>query len=141
MKQHVAVDDGTSSTLASSFSLEWGSSALSIDLNKGSLASDGIVLALVVDDEGVTVDDLPRENEDLDFFGVDYSCTHKCHHKMQPARKVAFVYAATGRRYLGCPLKGAERCRWVKWIDELWGPCSHDQLCECGTNRTIGQHF
>ncbi|XP_044958275.1 uncharacterized protein LOC123409435 [Hordeum vulgare subsp. vulgare] len=74
----------------------------------------------IVRDEGVVVDELPREIEDPEFFGVVSSSAHKCHHNMHPARKVAFVYASTGRRFLGCPLNGAERCRWVMWIDEPW---------------------
>ena len=40
---------------------------------------------------------------------------------MHPARKVAYIYAATGRRFLGCPLSGADRCPWFLWIDEAWG--------------------
>ncbi|KAE8787449.1 hypothetical protein D1007_38617 [Hordeum vulgare] len=76
----------------------------------------------IVRDEGIVVDELPREIEDPGFFGVVSSSAQKCHHNMHPARKVAFVYASTGRRFLGCPLNRAERCRWVMWIDEPWRP-------------------
>ncbi|KAF7077804.1 hypothetical protein CFC21_082315 [Triticum aestivum] len=69
-----------------------------------------------------TADVPPEEIPDPEFFSIDTSSPHRCHHEMRLARKVAFVYAATGRRFLGCPLSGPDRCSWFMWIDEAWGP-------------------
>ncbi|VAH25770.1 unnamed protein product [Triticum turgidum subsp. durum] len=74
---------------------EGGSSVISTDLSHGSVESGE---------------------------SLQTSSPHRCHHVMRPARKVAFVYAATGRRFLGCPLSGPDRCSLFMWIDEAWGP-------------------
>lgn len=58
---------------------------------------------------------------DRDFCGIDTPSDHKCHHRLNPARKVAFVCAVTSRTFLGCPHYGNKRCSWLKWIDEPWG--------------------
>uniref|UniRef100_A0A8R7TKR3 Zinc finger GRF-type domain-containing protein n=1 Tax=Triticum urartu TaxID=4572 RepID=A0A8R7TKR3_TRIUA len=96
---------------------EGGSSVISRDLSHGSVES-GESLQPVQP----TADVPPEEIPDPEFLGIDTSSPHRCHHEMRPARKVAFVYAATGRRFLGCPLSGPDRCSWFMWIDEAWGP-------------------
>nr|XP_051224084.1 uncharacterized protein LOC127342171 isoform X2 [Lolium perenne] len=46
----------------------------------------------------------------------------RCRHGDCPQRKVAFDMAATGRRFLGCPRQGADRCSFVVWVDDPWNP-------------------
>ncbi|VAI75859.1 unnamed protein product [Triticum turgidum subsp. durum] len=96
---------------------EGGSSVISTDLSHGNVES-GESLQPVQPTADVPPEEIPHP----EFFGIDTSYPHRCHHKMCPARKVAFVYTATGRRFLGCPLSGPDRCSWFMWIDEAWGP-------------------
>lgn len=30
--------------------------------------------------------------------------------------------ASTGRRFIGCPRKGSDRCSFIVWVDEPWNP-------------------
>jgi len=62
--------------------------------------------------------DIPQEVEYPCFFGTEINTCHRCFHGHMPERKVAFDMAATGRRFIGCPLKGRQRCRFVIWIDK-----------------------
>jgi len=39
-----------------------------------------------------------------------------------PERKVAFDMVLTGRKFLGYPHKGDQRCQFVLWIDKAWNP-------------------
>ncbi|KAI4985402.1 hypothetical protein ZWY2020_018032 [Hordeum vulgare] len=92
---------------------EGGSSIMGLDL-----ADESIESAQSLQLGGA---DIPNEIMDPDFCGIDTSSDHRCHHGLNPARKVAYASAATGRRFLGCPHHGNERCSWLKWIDEPWG--------------------
>ncbi|KAF7086481.1 hypothetical protein CFC21_089768 [Triticum aestivum] len=91
----------------SGYTGDGGSSITSMDLSHGSVESS---------------ESLQEEILDPEFFGVDTSSPHRCHHKMHPARKVAYIYVATGMMFLGCPLSGVDRCPWFLWIDEAWSP-------------------
>ncbi|KAI4993256.1 hypothetical protein ZWY2020_007569 [Hordeum vulgare] len=64
--------------------------------------------------------DIPDEFLDPDFCGIDTSSDHRCHHGLNPARKVA--YASQWEEVSHMPSPWNERCSWLKWIDEPWGP-------------------
>ncbi|KAK1678832.1 hypothetical protein QYE76_039680 [Lolium multiflorum] len=66
--------------------------------------------------------DLPREIRDPFFSVAELNTHHRCRHGEAPQRKVAFDMAATGRRFLGCPRQGADRCSFVAWVDDPWNP-------------------
>ncbi|KAI4993006.1 hypothetical protein ZWY2020_007319 [Hordeum vulgare] len=93
---------------------EGGSSIMDLDL-----ADESIESAPSLQLGGA---DILDEFLDPDFCGIDTSSDHICHHGLNPARKVAYASATTGRRFLGCPHHGDERCSWLNWIDEPWGP-------------------
>ncbi|XBH94174.1 hypothetical protein VPH35_085000 [Triticum aestivum] len=99
------------------YTVEGGSSITSMDLGHGSVESGESLQP-----EHRIVDEPSKDILDPEFYGIDTSSAHRCIHGMHPAKKVAFVYAATGRRFLGCPLSGDDMCHWFLWIDEPWGP-------------------
>uniref|UniRef100_A0A8R7UKT1 Zinc finger GRF-type domain-containing protein n=1 Tax=Triticum urartu TaxID=4572 RepID=A0A8R7UKT1_TRIUA len=129
------------------YTVEGGSSITSMDLGHGSVESGESLQVMFAISSFITspfrfflfrfaktrsslylqpehriVDEPSKDILDLEFYGIDMSSTHRCIHGMHPAKKVAFVYAATGRRFLGCPLSGDDMCHWFLWIDEPWGP-------------------
>ncbi|CAN6357137.1 unnamed protein product [Urochloa humidicola] len=62
---------------------------------------------------------VPEGTEDEFWGGVELESKHRCRHGKH-----------TGRRFLGCPLKGnAEKCRFVKWMDEEWPTRAQQAIC------------
>ncbi|KAE8817200.1 hypothetical protein D1007_05414 [Hordeum vulgare] len=83
---------------------EGGSSIMDLDLADESIESAPSLQPVRFLDVELGGADIPDEFLDPDFCGIDTSSDHRCHHGLNPARK------------------GNERCSWLKWIDEPWGP-------------------
>ncbi|CAO2144700.1 unnamed protein product [Urochloa humidicola] len=70
----------------------------------------------------VSVGNIPDGLETKEWGGVDHESKLRCQHGKLPRRLICWEGKDTGRRFLGCPLKGENRCAFVEWKDESWPP-------------------